>query len=91
MDPRARLLELDERCRQVLYSNEFSIRRQFSEIHREIDRVRNRHPNLTQRLEALYHEVYPNRPITTMGLISFAIERKLRLTGDSFLENTPSP
>jgi hypothetical protein len=51
----------------VLYSNEFSIRRQFSEVHREIDRVRNLHPNLTQKLEALYHEVYPSRALPPWG------------------------
>jgi hypothetical protein len=40
------------------------------------------HPNLTRKLESLYHDAYPNRAITTVGLIGFAIERKLLLTGD---------
>jgi len=76
------LLELDESCRQALHSPEFSIRRQFTNIHHEIDRLRHLHPNLTQKLETLYCEVYPNRAITTVGLIGFALERKLLLTGD---------
>jgi hypothetical protein len=37
MDPRARLIELDKRCRQVLHSTDYSIRRQFANLQREID------------------------------------------------------
>jgi hypothetical protein len=94
MDPQATLLELDERCRQALHSTEFSVRRQFADIHEEIDRLRHLHPNVTQKLEALYREVYPNRAITTVGLIGFAIERNLLLTGDPYPKNrkkTQSP
>jgi hypothetical protein len=81
MDPLGLLLELDRRCRLVLRSSESSIRQQFADLHQEIDDLRHLHPNLTQKLEALYREVYPNRAITTVGLIGFAMERELLVPG----------
>jgi hypothetical protein len=91
MDPRVMLLELDERCREVLCSPNFSIRRHFGDIHREIDLLRIHHPNLTEKLESLYRKAKPGRIVTTGRLISFAFERNLRLTGEPFSEDAPSP
>jgi hypothetical protein len=90
MDPHARLLELGEQCRQMLHSTEFSIRREFPTIEFDIDRLRASHPNLTGKLESLYRDAYPSRAITTMGLIGFAIERKLLLTGDPYPQSAHS-
>jgi hypothetical protein len=82
MDPAARLLELDERCRLVLCSRDFSTRRQFADIVQEIGYLRNRYPYLTQKLEGLYSDAYPGRLVTTGSLIEFACERNLRLDGE---------
>jgi hypothetical protein len=78
------LLELDERCRLVLESSEFSVRRQFTDIQQEIDRLRSSHPRLTAKLEGLYREAHPARVITTATLIGFAHAWKLRLTGEPY-------
>jgi hypothetical protein len=84
MDPLATLLELGERCRLVLRSADFSIRRQFAEIHQEIDYLRTCHPHLTRNLESLYRDAHPGHEVTTVGLISFAYEQNLRLDGEPY-------
>jgi hypothetical protein len=82
MDPLAGLLELDERCRLVLCSPDFSTKRQFADIVQEIGYLRNRYPYLTQKLEGLYSDAHPGRLVTTASLIDFACERNLRLDRD---------
>jgi hypothetical protein len=84
MDPLARLLELDERCRQVLHSRDLSMRREFAEIQLEIDRLRIRHPSILDKLERLYRAAHPGRLDTTGRLIDFALQQNLRLTGEPY-------
>jgi len=84
LDPTVRLHELYERSRKLLHSGDLPAKRQFADIQLEIDRLRIRHPHITERLESLYHQAHPGDAVTAGRLIAFAHERNLLLTGDPY-------
>ena len=82
MDPRAALLDLDERYYLALHSSDFNIRRQIADIQLEIEYLRIHYPDIMENLEVLYREAHPVSLVTTVRLLEFAIRQKLLLTGD---------
>jgi hypothetical protein len=84
LDPIVRLLELYERSRKILDTHDLPSKRLFSDIQLEIDRLRIRHPLITEKLESQYRRAHPGEVITARRLVVFAYEQNLLLTGEPY-------